>query len=156
MRIVERVRSFSHLRQHGLQCNCLRIGRKSNVMPTTSARHLVPSRSIPMTMCLLRIATSKLLTTLVVVKFTLATRREMDPAPALKHGRLKEIDNASFSALGGTQLPYLKPAKTLRLYVDRSVYMIKPAQYRYFSPAAGQTDADRIVSDLMNPDLKDG
>ena len=88
---------------------------------------------------------------LVVVKFTLTTRREMNPALVLKPGRLSEMEDASLEMLGGTELPYLKPAKTLRLYVGQGVYILKPAQYQWFSPAAGQSDADRIVADLMNP-----
>ena len=88
---------------------------------------------------------------IVVVKLTLTTRSEMDPSLGLKHGQLNELDDFSIDALGGTELPYLKPAKTLRFYVGRQVYLLKPAQYRYFSPAAGQSDADRIVADLMDP-----
>ena len=92
----------------------------------------------------------------VVVKFTLTTRGEINPALVLKRGQLNEMADVSLEALGGTELPCLQPAKTLRLYVDRGVYMLKPAQYRCFSPAAGQSDADRIVADLMAPTFPEG
>ena len=92
----------------------------------------------------------------VVVKFMLTAEREINPALLVNRGQLSDMTDVSLEPLGGTGLPFLKPAKALRLYVDRGVYMLKPAQYRYFSPAAGQSDADRIVSDLMTPDFPEG
>lgn len=62
---------------------------------------------------------------------------------------LREVGNYFMQELGGLELPYLKPAKTLRLYAENEVYILKPAHYRCFTPAAGQTDGDRIVADLM-------
>ena len=88
---------------------------------------------------------------LVVVKFFLTSQGHSEPSQILAPGQIDEMDDALTNILGGTDLPYLKPAKSLRLYAGRTTYMIKPAQYRYFSPAAGQSDADRIVSDLMSP-----
>ena len=90
---------------------------------------------------------------LVMLKFTLTKQKEMAPAPVLKRTRLNDLDSASLRALGGTDLPYVKPAKNMRLYTEADVLMLKPAQYRYFLPAAGQSDADRIIADLMNPVL---
>jgi hypothetical protein len=52
--------------------------------------------------------------------------------------------------LGLSQLPYLQPTKSLRIYADDIVFLVKPAHYRWFTPAAGQTDADRVVADLMS------
>src|SRR5690606_23483498 len=66
-------------------------------------------------------------------------------------GTLDAMADAPLVSVGGSELPYLKPSKSLRLYVDSRAYVLKPAQYRCFSPAAGQTDADRIVADLMDP-----
>lgn len=59
------------------------------------------------------------------------------------------LEGSAFAALGGSDLPYLEPAKALRLYVNESLYVLKPARYRCFSPSAGQSDADRVVADLM-------
>ncbi len=50
---------------------------------------------------------------------------------------------------------YRKPAKSLRLYIDRAIYMLKPASYRYFSPVAGQSDGNRIIADLMRPSVSE-
>lgn len=87
---------------------------------------------------------------IVVMKFMLTLKSEAT-FQVIVPGELDELDDAPIHALGGTDLPYLKPAKTLRLYVGQAVYILKPSQYRCFSPAAGQSDADRIVADLMNP-----
>jgi len=89
---------------------------------------------------------------LIVVRFRLAERGSA-PKPDLRQAALPELGDRPFEALGGSELPYLKPAKSLRLYVDSSVYMLKPAHYRHFSPAAGQSDGDRIVADLMEPNI---
>ena len=67
-----------------------------------------------------------------------------------------QLDKVSVAELGGSELPYLAPARVLRIYTGRDVYFFKPAQYRYFSPSAGQSDADRIVADLMDPELATG
>jgi hypothetical protein len=89
---------------------------------------------------------------LLVVRFHLAERGSA-PEPNLRPAALPELGEAPFEALGGTELPYLKPAKSLRLYSENAVYMLKPAHYRHFSPAAGQSDGDRIIADLMVPGL---
>jgi hypothetical protein len=89
---------------------------------------------------------------LLVVRFSLA-ERAVAPAPDLRAAALLELGEAPFEALGGSELPYLKPAKNLRLYTENAVYILKPAHYRHFSPAAGQSDGDRIVADLMEPDF---
>jgi hypothetical protein len=89
---------------------------------------------------------------LLVVRFRL-TERGSAPKPDLRPADLPELGEAPFAALGGIDLPYLKPAKSLRLYTDSAIYMLKPAHYRNFSAAAGQSDGDRIVADLMEPDL---
>ena len=88
---------------------------------------------------------------LVIVKLVLTTRKAENPGAVLEPASLDETDHAFLEVLGGSEMPYLKPAKSLRIYIDRSIYLLKPAQYRYFSPAAGQSDADRIVADLMEP-----
>lgn len=85
---------------------------------------------------------------LVVVKCTLA-EFSLSVQRDLQRTSLSELGEAPLKEFGGHQLPYLKPASALRLYADRNVYIFKPAQYRYFSPAAGQSDGDRIVADLM-------
>ena len=88
---------------------------------------------------------------LLVARFRLIERRyapEPDNRPAVAF----EHDDEPFSALGGSDLPYLKPAKNLRIYVDSSVFVLKPAHYRHFSPAAGQSDGDNIIADLMGSD----
>jgi hypothetical protein len=88
---------------------------------------------------------------LVVVRFVLDGRTGEQSEPEhLERGLIGELGSAPLGELGGGELPYLKPSKSLRLYVERFVYMLKPAQYRCFSPAAGQSDGDRIVADLMN------
>jgi hypothetical protein len=87
----------------------------------------------------------------VVLRFALARQDQSPSDVELRPGRLEEMNGAPVDALGGSDLPYLKPAKSLRLYVGPYAYVLKPAQYRCFSPAAGQTDADRIVADLMDP-----
>lgn len=92
---------------------------------------------------------------LLVVRFHLAGRATA-PEPDLRPAALHELGDAPFGALGGSELPYLKPSKSLRLYTENAVYILKPAHYRHFSPAAGQSDADRIVADLMVPGLTQG
>ncbi len=89
---------------------------------------------------------------LLVVRFQLSPRAAA-PDPDLRPAAVPELGEDPFDALGGSELPYLKPSKSLRLYADRYVYMLKPAHYRHFSPAAGQSDGDRIVADLMEPGL---
>ncbi|MEH6720592.1 MAG: N-6 DNA methylase [Aurantimonas endophytica] len=86
----------------------------------------------------------------VVLRFGL-TQGKPAHDTALTLGTMVEMSDAPLEFLGGSELPYLKPSKSLRLYVGSFAYVLKPAQYRCFSPAAGQTDADQIVSDLMNP-----
>ena len=86
---------------------------------------------------------------MLVVKFAL-TERARARGPALRRAPIGELGGTPLTSIGGTELPYLRPAKILRLYIDRAVYMLKPAQYKCFSPAAGQSDGDRIVADLMN------
>jgi hypothetical protein len=53
--------------------------------------------------------------------------------------------------LGGPELPYLKPLRSLRLYVGDRLIVAKPARYRCFSPAAAWSDGDRVLADLMHP-----
>lgn len=66
------------------------------------------------------------------------------------------FEESVFDSLGGSDLPYLKPAKALRLYVNDSLYVLKPARYLCFSPAVGQSDADHIVADLMMQQASEG
>ena len=87
---------------------------------------------------------------LLAVRFVVIERSSA-ASPKLRHGSLDELGRNPFELLGGPGLPYLKLEKSLRLYVDRTVYVFKPARYRYFSPASGQSDGDRIVADLMQP-----
>lgn len=92
----------------------------------------------------------------VIVRFAL-TDRDTQPEDAdFRRGALDEMGSAPLDSVGGSELPYLKPSKSLRLYVDSYAYVLKPAQYRCFSPAAGQTDADRIVADFMDPTFPSG
>jgi hypothetical protein len=93
---------------------------------------------------------------LVVVKFVLAKRIEVGRrSTELKQASIDDLATASLNGLGGNDLRYLKPAKSLRMYVDRAIYMLKPAQYRCFSPASGQSDGDRIVADLMHSPIQE-
>ena len=87
---------------------------------------------------------------LVIVKFVLTTHSNLTDKPTMKAAGLSELGEMFLDTLGGTELPYVKPAKTLRLYVNQEIYILKPAQYRCFSPAAGQSDGDRMVADLMH------
>jgi len=86
----------------------------------------------------------------VVLRLGLTQGKSVQDMP-LSRGTMQEMSDAPLAFLGGSELPYLKPSKSLRLYVGSFAYVLKPAQYRCFSPAAGQTDADRIVADLMDP-----
>lgn len=88
---------------------------------------------------------------LMIVRFRLL-ERGCGPRPDLRLADLPELGETPLDALGGADLPYLKPAKSLRLYGETTVYVLKPAHYRYFSPAAGQSDGDRIIADLMEPE----
>ena len=94
---------------------------------------------------------TKLAQDLIIVRLILNTRKAENPSAVLEPAPLDESDHAFLEVLGGSEMPYLKPAKSLRIYLDHNIYLLKPAQYRYFSPAAGQSDADRIVADLMEP-----
>ena len=85
----------------------------------------------------------------VVVKLRLTNRRRAEDVGVPEPVATDKTDYAMFQALGGHELPHITAAKALRVYSDQHVYLVKPAQYRCFSPAAGQTDADYIVSDLM-------
>ena len=89
---------------------------------------------------------------LVIVKFVLTQNRQEGDRRILSsfsNVALREVGSFFMQELGGLELPYLKPEKTLRLYAEKEVYILKPAHYRCFTPAAGQTDGDRIVADLM-------
>jgi hypothetical protein len=88
----------------------------------------------------------------VVVKLSLRERALAD-ARELRPGTISELGDALLSELGGAELPYLKPAKSLRLYAGRTVYLLKSAHYRCFSPSAGQADGDRIIADLMQAEF---
>jgi hypothetical protein len=90
----------------------------------------------------------------VVLKLYLR-RRTQAGARELRPGTISELGDALLSAMGGTELPYLKP-NSLRVYLGRAVYLIKSAHYRCFSPAAGQADGDRIIADLMQPHFPSG
>lgn len=90
---------------------------------------------------------------LLVIRLHL-TERGSALTPDFRAAGLAELGDAPLDALGGTEMPYLKPAKSLRLYTETAVYMLKPAHYRHFSPAAGQSDGDRIIADLMEPGLR--
>lgn len=87
----------------------------------------------------------------VIVRLALTDHDTRSEDADFHLGTLDEMADAPLDSVGGSELPYLKPSKSLRLYVDSHAYVLKPAQYRCFSPAAGQTDADRIVADLMDP-----
>lgn len=93
---------------------------------------------------------SRLTHDVVVLRFELTQGKPVQDT-ALSLGTMEEMSDAPLEFLGGSELPYLKPSKSLRLYVGSYAYVLKPAQYRCFSPAAGQADADQIVADLMNP-----
>ncbi len=85
----------------------------------------------------------------IVVKFALISRTIVTTDPDLRSAQLESLGDGLNDLLGGAELPYVAPAKALRLYVGSEIFLIKPAQYRCFSPAAGQSDADRIIDDLM-------
>ena len=85
----------------------------------------------------------------VVVKFTLTTLGGLTTASNMEEIPVDDSGGAVPSAPGDTELPYLMPAKAARFYAGQEIYFMKPAQYRCFSPAAGQSDADRIIADLM-------
>lgn len=86
---------------------------------------------------------------LIVMRFALSHREsaeQRDIAPA----SLQMVAPLDLSrAFGGPELPYLKPLRTLRLYVGDWLLIIKPARYRCFTPAAAWSDSDRVISDLM-------
>ena len=84
----------------------------------------------------------------VIVKFLLIPRAR-EKTFELRRGGIGELGDRVLSELGGAELPYLKAGKSLRIYLDSEVYILKPAHYRCFSPAAGQSDGDRIIGDLM-------
>jgi hypothetical protein len=88
---------------------------------------------------------------ILIVKLLLVERNRSWPAATFLSARVDELGDEPLTSLGGGDLPYLKPAKALRLYVDRAVFIVKPARYRCFSRAAGQSDGDSIVADLMSP-----
>ncbi|MGA2589976.1 MAG: N-6 DNA methylase [Bryobacteraceae bacterium] len=88
----------------------------------------------------------------VVLKLSLR-RRARAHARELRPGTVSELGDAFLSELGGTELPYLKPPKSLRIYAGRAVYLLKSAHYRCFSPSAGQADGDRIIADLMHSEF---
>jgi hypothetical protein len=89
---------------------------------------------------------------IVVVKLSLRKRAQAD-ARELRPGTIKELGDALLSELGGPELPYLTPPKSLRLYAGRAVYLLKSAHYRCFSRSAGQADGDRIIADLMQAEF---
>lgn len=94
---------------------------------------------------------TKLTHDVVVLRFALTHGAPVEKTGSLTSGTMAEMSDAPLDMLGGSELPYLKPSKSLRLYAGSFAYVLKPAHYRCFSPAAGQTDADRIVADLMDP-----
>lgn len=88
---------------------------------------------------------------LIVMRFALTRRSvasDQDPVSA-PLGNVAPHDISA--AFGGPELPYLKPLRSLRLYVDNTLIVAKPARYRCFTPAAAWSDGDRVISDLMQP-----
>ena len=86
---------------------------------------------------------------LIVIKLRLTNKKGAHSLGVPEQRESDQADYTMFQALGGSELPHIVAAKTLRVYSDQHVYLVKPAQYRCFSPAAGQADADCIVSDVM-------
>ena len=85
---------------------------------------------------------------LLVMKFGLRERAAPQQG-ILVSASIDELGSAPLERLGSGGLPYLRPSESLRLYVGSSVYVLKPAQYQYFTPAAGQSDGDRMIGDVM-------
>lgn len=85
---------------------------------------------------------------LLVVRFALSERGRAGVGAFEKAG-VDELGPDPLRQLGMHDPPSVQSARSLRLYVDQCVYIVKPAQYRYFSPAEGQSDGDRIIADLM-------
>ena len=86
---------------------------------------------------------------LIIVKLALTTGDAKRSNVVLNRAPILGSDSDLVQLLGGSEMPYLQSGKSLRIYMDQCVYLLKPAQYRYFSPSAGQSDSDRIVADLM-------
>ncbi|NTJ45288.1 SAM-dependent DNA methyltransferase [Agrobacterium larrymoorei] len=88
---------------------------------------------------------------LVVMRFSLG-RKGAAKGGDIRQAKLADVAPQDFSsALGGSELPYLKPLRSLRLYVQDALIIAKPARYRCFTPAAAFSDGDRILADLMQP-----
>ncbi|UCI10261.1 class I SAM-dependent DNA methyltransferase [Mesorhizobium sp. B1-1-8] len=87
---------------------------------------------------------------MVVIRFSLSRRYAEISNPI--SASLSEVAPENLSAaLGGSELPYLKALRSLRLYVQDTLIVAKPARYRCFTPAAAWTDGDRVLADLMQP-----
>ncbi|ESZ11303.1 N-6 DNA methylase [Mesorhizobium sp. M0923] len=88
---------------------------------------------------------------LVVMRFAL-TRKAEAQARDLVSAPLSDVAPQDLSAaFGGPELPYLKPLRSLRLYIQDTLIVAKPARYRCFTPAAAWSDGDRLLADLMQP-----
>lgn len=89
---------------------------------------------------------------LMIVELILTEQSEVK-SPVLQRGDRHVLGALGLEEWFDTDLPYLTSGKGVRVYTGNSVYLLKPAQYRNFSAAVGQSDADRIVADLMLPDM---
>jgi hypothetical protein len=88
---------------------------------------------------------------LIVMRYAL-TRKAAAGERELAPASLQEVAPHDLSgAFGGPELPYLKPLRSLRLYVGDQLIVAKPARYRCFTPAAAWSDGDRVLADLMHP-----
>lgn len=88
---------------------------------------------------------------LVVMRFSLGRKADAKGGDLVK-AKLADVAPQDFSsAFGGSELPYLRPLRSLRLYVEDTLIIAKPARYRCFTPAAAWSDGDRILTDLMQP-----
>lgn len=87
---------------------------------------------------------------LVVLRFALKPKGKMHPCVEISSLPGEGVITKIFAELfGGPELPYLKPLRSLRLYVGNNLFIAKPARYRCFSTAAALSDGDRVVADLM-------
>ena len=73
-----------------------------------------------------------------------------DLRPVIREGDISELEELVFMLRGRLEAdipPYLNERRQLRIYGDEGLFVLKPAEARYWTRTAGLNDADIILAD---------
>lgn len=103
-------------------------------------RRLVADVAVP------RETSSNLLDRFGTVHFTMQHDRPRAEEWVRHSGRLR-LDDDIRDRLLRSPTPYLRERRSVRVYGDEGIFIIKPAQRRYWTAASGMEDGDAILAD---------